>query len=361
VEITMTTPNAIAAIREACAKLGDRALIGVGTILKSYDCQAALDAGGDPPPGTSAGQVKLVLTNVGGGCDVDATSALSAPMSGFWHYVTLSGNDQVLFWDATGTNALYFDEGCSQIQNSAKLTMRIPVPVKSVPGGTPFTTSFTISNDPDTLRPDFALKPITLTNSCLAAGTEIELATGSRAPIESLRIGHVVFNPYAGSSQSLTIRDTATGTEASPMVRIRDEAGRTLLMTEMHPIATPDRGMVQARALRTGDVVMTTQGPSRLVDVSREAYSGKVYNLKVGSEAEMASLGKDQTVVHANGFVVGDGQIQSKYEALSLTQGRRTTLDQIPERWRREPPTCISTTPSTVRRSGSTIASNRVR
>ena len=45
VEITMTTPNAIAAIREASAKFGDRALIGVGTILKPYDCQAALDAG----------------------------------------------------------------------------------------------------------------------------------------------------------------------------------------------------------------------------------------------------------------------------------------------------------------------------
>lgn len=45
VEITMTTPNAIAAIREASGKLGDRALIGVGTILKPSDCQAALEAG----------------------------------------------------------------------------------------------------------------------------------------------------------------------------------------------------------------------------------------------------------------------------------------------------------------------------
>lgn len=45
VEITLSTPNAIAAIREASAKIGERALIGVGTILKPYDCQAALDAG----------------------------------------------------------------------------------------------------------------------------------------------------------------------------------------------------------------------------------------------------------------------------------------------------------------------------
>ena len=45
VEITMTTPNAITAIREASARLGERALIGVGTILKPFDCQQALDAG----------------------------------------------------------------------------------------------------------------------------------------------------------------------------------------------------------------------------------------------------------------------------------------------------------------------------
>lgn len=45
VEITMTTPNAIAAIREASSKLGDRALIGVGTVLDEATCRAAIDAG----------------------------------------------------------------------------------------------------------------------------------------------------------------------------------------------------------------------------------------------------------------------------------------------------------------------------
>jgi 2-dehydro-3-deoxyphosphogluconate aldolase / (4S)-4-hydroxy-2-oxoglutarate aldolase len=45
VEITMTTPNAIAAIKEASSKLGDRALIGVGTVLDEATCQAAIDAG----------------------------------------------------------------------------------------------------------------------------------------------------------------------------------------------------------------------------------------------------------------------------------------------------------------------------
>ena len=47
IEITMTTPNAIAAIREAREKLGDRAVVGVGTVLGAQTCRAALEAGAE--------------------------------------------------------------------------------------------------------------------------------------------------------------------------------------------------------------------------------------------------------------------------------------------------------------------------
>jgi len=45
IEITMSTPDAIAAIRSVSEKLGDRALIGVGTVLDVATCQAAIGAG----------------------------------------------------------------------------------------------------------------------------------------------------------------------------------------------------------------------------------------------------------------------------------------------------------------------------
>ena len=47
IEITMTTPNALAAIREARQKLGERALIGVGTVLDINTCRGALEAGAE--------------------------------------------------------------------------------------------------------------------------------------------------------------------------------------------------------------------------------------------------------------------------------------------------------------------------
>jgi 2-dehydro-3-deoxyphosphogluconate aldolase/(4S)-4-hydroxy-2-oxoglutarate aldolase len=47
IEITMTTPDAISAIRSARQILGERALIGVGTVLDVQTCQAAVDAGAE--------------------------------------------------------------------------------------------------------------------------------------------------------------------------------------------------------------------------------------------------------------------------------------------------------------------------
>ena len=47
VEVTLTTPNAIPAIREAKQLLGERALIGVGTVLDVAACRAAIEAGAE--------------------------------------------------------------------------------------------------------------------------------------------------------------------------------------------------------------------------------------------------------------------------------------------------------------------------
>ena len=47
IEITMTTPNAIEAIRDAIRILGNRGLIGVGTVLDADTCNKAVQAGAE--------------------------------------------------------------------------------------------------------------------------------------------------------------------------------------------------------------------------------------------------------------------------------------------------------------------------
>ena len=47
IEITMTTPNALQAIRDTRQALGSRAVIGVGTVLNAETCRAAIEAGAE--------------------------------------------------------------------------------------------------------------------------------------------------------------------------------------------------------------------------------------------------------------------------------------------------------------------------
>jgi 2-dehydro-3-deoxyphosphogluconate aldolase/(4S)-4-hydroxy-2-oxoglutarate aldolase len=47
VEITMTTPGALSAIRETAREFGARAVIGVGTVLDAVGCRQAIEAGAE--------------------------------------------------------------------------------------------------------------------------------------------------------------------------------------------------------------------------------------------------------------------------------------------------------------------------
>jgi 2-dehydro-3-deoxyphosphogluconate aldolase / (4S)-4-hydroxy-2-oxoglutarate aldolase len=46
-EISLSTPNALEAFRVARAKLGERACLGVGTVIDATTCRAALEAGAE--------------------------------------------------------------------------------------------------------------------------------------------------------------------------------------------------------------------------------------------------------------------------------------------------------------------------
>ncbi|MFY0570218.1 hypothetical protein ACN28E_41235 [Archangium lansingense] len=285
---------------------------------------------------TPPGNIKVVLTNVGGGCDVDSSNALYSPMQNFWQHVTIAPDGKTLSWNLTGADAALFDPSCRQVQDQLDLTMILGIPMKQGAVEIP-PRPIVISNDPDSQATDWQLPCMTMTNSCLAEGTKVQLADGRMVPIESIQIGDKIFNPFHPGAQALTVTDIAKGFETVPMVRIKDKTGRELLMTEMHPIATVDRGMVQARKLHVGDKVQTQTGISQLVSVTRQPFGGKVHNLKVGSNEESLKLGPDQTVVYANGFLVGDGQIQQKYE--SAEQNANARLDmrtRVDKRWRQD-------------------------
>ena len=91
------------------------------------------------------------------------------------------------------------------------------------------------------------------------------------------------------------------------------------------------------------DRVKTDDGSSALISVTRESYTGKVYNLKVGNAEEAQSLGVDQTTMFANGFLVGDAQIQTKLDfAERQTLGAAAHRDRLPATWRTDYQTSLA-------------------
>lgn len=292
--------------------------------------------GGIPNP--RSGYIKLVLAQAGGGCDVGPDGALQSSMAVFWNSTTVSPDGKTLSWDMTGDDSAFFDNGCQQIQDIVHLTMRLQLPVHDTVFGFDHWVSKTLSNNPTQFDPDHVYDPIRIVNSCMAAGTMIEMADGSLVAVEDIASGDHVFNSVHDGAKGLTVMDTAVGTELKPMVRLESSDGHSVLMTDNHPIKTADRGIVLSRDLREGDMVLTASGISELVRVELEQYEGKVYNVKLGTDMEKAALGaEDMTLVYANGFLVGDMQVQSRHESIALAaplQGE--VLDRLPEQWHRD-------------------------
>jgi len=293
---------------------------------------------------TTTTQIILGYSQAGGGC-LNGGNVTQPTAIAFWNSVSLSADKKTLTWDMASNllNWAKFSESCQLFNTPTYVTMYLGMPAINIT--TAFTTNIPVwvSNQPgydcsSNATPTSVCVAYTpdmlIVNSCLAEGTNITTNGTNARKIEDLRLGDQVSNPYA---TNLTIVDTIVGTEITPMVRIADDNGHDLLLTEMHPLYVEGRGMVPAKLLRVGDPVRTDKGPSRLARVTREDYRGKVYNLKLGSHDEAMKLGVDQTAMYANGFLVGDAQIQDRYQTMETEQRYPTKSDgKLSSRWRKD-------------------------
>ena len=64
-EITMTVPGAVAVIEQLCARFGERAIVGAGTVLSAGDARACMKAGAQfiVSPGLNLGTVEEVKSH----------------------------------------------------------------------------------------------------------------------------------------------------------------------------------------------------------------------------------------------------------------------------------------------------------
>jgi len=281
----------------------------------------------------------------GGGCMNAGGMVGPVTATDFWNSVSLSADQRTLTWDMYSdfTKWAKFGESCQLLNTPTYVTMYVDLPYRITTSGLTGLLHVWVSNEtdyvcPSAMTPNVVCLPytpdMTIVNSCLAEGTRVAIDGVTSRKIEDLHLGDKVSNPYA---TSLTIVDTIAGTELTPMVRIADDKDHELLLTEMHPLYVEGRGMVPAKLLKVGDPMRTDTGPSRLIRVTREDFRGKVYNLKLGNHDEAMKLGVDQTAMYANGFLVGDAQIQDRYQTMETEQLYPKKSDgRLSSRWRKD-------------------------
>jgi hypothetical protein len=149
-------------------------------------------------------------------------------------------------------------------------------------------------------------------NACLAEGTRVTKADGQTVPVEQVKRGDKLLANDKGLV--LTVTAVSRGGESKPMVKLRDDQGGEALVTATHPMVTVKRGVVQAGELKTGEALRTRTGTATLVGVERVPYSGDVYNFALGTPEELASVGPEARTMYANGYLVGDSQMQTGLE-----------------------------------------------
>ncbi|HZI10558.1 MAG TPA: Hint domain-containing protein, partial [Myxococcus sp.] len=148
--------------------------------------------------------------------------------------------------------------------------------------------------------------------ACLAEGTQVARADGQPVSVEQVKVGDKLL--ANGKGVALTVTSVLRGGELKPLVKLRDERGGEVRVTQTHPMVTATRGVVQAGDLKVGEALLTRTGAARLVGVERIPYEGFVYNFALGTPEELGKVGPEATTLYANGFLVGDSQMQTELD-----------------------------------------------
>jgi hypothetical protein len=257
----------------------------------------------------------------GGGCTIKSTDDFFADPNTVIVENTLTWNlDPAHFEPA---------QGCLDPNAKAVYTFTVMVSIKGLP------VYVSITNAPDTppASPYFLEIPdMLIVFSCLPDGTRVLMADGTEKPIEKISPLEKVVSD--SSNRTMTVHSSLRGKEEIPLVRIKSDKGHSLLLTDGHPVVTPG-GVVLARHLEPGDVVLSRKGKVKITSVSGERFDGHVWNLVLDPNTKDEKRTEDNSTFYANGILVGDARMQ-------FTWGRhfkhqpQDVMKRLPKEWHQD-------------------------
>ena len=141
---------------------------------------------------------------------------------------------------------------------------------------------------------------------CFAPETTLLLANGEEKAISDIRKGDFVWNPV--TEKAVEVEFVMESAEAEPLIEIVTINGKSLKVTQKHPIQTK-AGLKVASDLKLGDSVEVSNGDfEQIVSVENLEVqnSQTVYNLMLNADSDDL----DDHMVLADGVVAGDQYAQ---------------------------------------------------
>jgi len=268
----------------------------------------------------------LILTEKGGGCDAGTDPGTTTAMSLLSSLPTGGAT-------ASFNRLMHFGQSCMGEYQNMKMLVQVAARLNCPGESTQYARFASIF-----------IQPLDLRSSCFAEGTEIKRADGTLVKIQDVKVGDKVL--ANGKGLAMTVTSISRGGENEKMVRLVDDQGHDVLVTSKHPVVT-SKGVKQAEALAAGEQVVTDKGLATLTRVAREAYSGQVWNLALGTAGELAVAGKQGRTMFANGILAGDSEMQ-----LELSREKPSkpadVMASLPKEWRRDYKNDLARNPSGV-------------
>lgn len=253
------------------------------------------------PLGSANPQLFFYLARSEGGVSELQASDTKPYLSGF----SIDSNDpkrlnfNLQATQTTAGNAIDFGVSPWVADTRTFFTARVVVTLSNETNGWSSVLS-SMKSDTDPVDGVTYIKPIVYVWHCLAAGTLIQMADGTRRAIELLNAGDRV-KSSGGDAQM--VQATLAQPHWGEVLVVSTEKGYSLTCSKTHAMVTPS-GMVQAGSLVVGMPIFTTAGVDKVARITTQQQQGEgLFNLWLAGP-------KGQTVYYANDFLVGDYQIQ---------------------------------------------------
>lgn len=233
----------------------------------------------------------------GGGCNLVANVATFLQ-----NFTSLSNNNQTVNWNDPTVQFPAINSTC--MPNGSIVYYNMVMNLDLAPSQPTFFGISSAPNTPVSTGYYLQLPQTRIYYSCLVAGTLVDMADGSRKPIEQVAKGDLVLD---GTGRAAAVTATFTG-EEEKIFNVSLASGKVLRSSGGHVVMTTD-GPRLARKLRTGDRVHTREGISDITDITARAEPTKVYNITLAQ-----TEATEDATFYGDGVLVGDNEAQWRYD-----------------------------------------------